>query len=136
MRIQELSVISGNISRAGFAGALPTERDTAGRWIAFIKPAALDDTKRYSSIGHCTGMRPDRVLRVGNRHYASPADETHSGLESDYTISVTGTNDAAGRFAAQRNSGKVGRSGRARAGAGTAWIAIERVRVVGLSAAT
>ena len=95
-------------------------------WIASIKGPALDDAKRCGSVCHCPGVRSDRILRMRNRHHAGAANETHSGFESDYTIRVTRTYDAAVRFAPQRHSGKVGRSGRARAGAGAARIAIEQ----------
>ena len=125
MGIEELSVISGNISWARSARALPAERNAVGCWIASIKGPALDNAKRCGSVCHCPGVRSDRVLRMRNRHHACAANETHSGFESDHTIRVTRTNDAAFRFAPQRHSGKVGRSGRARAGAGAAWIAIE-----------
>ena len=79
-------------------------------------------------------MRPDRVLRVRDRHDARPAGETHGGLDADDAIRVARAHDAAIGFGAERDRREVGCRRRAGSRARAARIAIDAIRVVRLPA--
>ena len=79
-------------------------------------------------------MGADGVLRVRDGNHSGTAGQTNGGFDADDAVGIGGTNDAAIGFAAERDCGKVRRRCRARTRAGAARIAINAVRIVGLSA--
>ena len=79
-------------------------------------------------------VRTDRVLRVRDRHDAGAAGQPDRRLDADDAVGVGRADDAAVGLGAERHGGEVRGRRRARSGARAAGVAIDAVRIVGLSA--
>src|SRR5438309_2147436 len=122
--------------RTSGAASLPAQRDTAGCEIAWIGSAADDETESGSCIGHGTGVRPHRILGVGDGNYAAAADQPDRGFNPYNPVDICRTNNAAIGFATQGHRGEVSRRSRSRPRAGATGVAIKRVWVVNQAAAS
>src|SRR6202034_4864134 len=95
VRVEELSVVGGDVGRTCEA-PLPAERYTAGRRVATVISAALNDTERHRCVGDRAAMGTYGVPRVRDRHDAGSAGKTDRRLDADHAVGVRGTDDTAG----------------------------------------
>ena len=95
MRVHELSVIGGNVGGTSLARSLPTERDTAGRGIASIVGAALNNPESGSGVSDRPSMRTNCILSVRDGDDAGATNQTHRRFDGGDAIGIAGTNNAA-----------------------------------------
>ncbi len=79
-------------------------------------------------------MRTESVLRVGDRHDARAAGESHRRFEADHAIGIGGAHNAAIGLRPKRHRREVRRDARGRSGTGAAGIAINAIGIVRLPA--
>ena len=134
VRVHELRVIRGYVRRPGLA--LPAKWHAAGRRIASIKGAALNNAQRRRRICNCASVRTNGVLGMRDGNNACAAGEPNSWFNRCDTVCIPRANDAAIGLAAKGNCREVRRSSSGRSGTRTAGVAIDAIRIVGLPASS
>src|SRR5206468_198483 len=124
VRVEELRVVGEDlVTVAGRRG------------VARVGDLARDRAEHRRGVGDGAGVRADCVLRVRDGDDAGTGDQADGWLDAHDAVVVRGAHDGAVGLGADGDGGEVRGRRRARSGARPARVAIERVRVVALTAA-